>query len=307
VGILNKVRNQYHQLFPSSLREPVWHLHAALRTADIYQRRRHLLEFRIAAGYPMATVRVEGLRMHVDLRDQSIAVGMYIYRAYEPLETGFIRKTLRPGDIFVDIGANIGYYSVRGAKLVGSSGRVIAVEPDLYNSELLRRNATANGVAGIVRHVRVALGAEKSVGRLYRSPVNFGDHRVYDSDTQTRETVEICIEPLDEVVGGLGLSRIDLVKMDVQGYEHQALRGMTEVLRSAKPTILTEFWPDGIRAAGGSPEALLEILAGAGYSAFLLTHEGLDPLAMTDVIKAVPPFDSSHPDASYLNLVFSTI
>jgi len=204
-----------------------------------------------------------GTRLAVDLRDEGIGWPIFVFQEYEPAETRFITRSLRPGDVFVDIGANVGYFATLASPLVASQGKVIAFEPDPDSCALLRDNLRRNGARNAVA-CNYALGSEDRAGRLYRSKSNYGDHRVA-AGTEDRESVPIAIRRFDTTCAELGLDSVDFIKIDVQGYEPHVFEGMGDLERLNVRTILMEFWPYGIRYAGGSPEALIERLLSYGF------------------------------------------
>src|SRR5262249_36182110 len=146
---------------------------------------------------------------------------------YEPFETGLLQNQLRPGDVVVDVGANIGYYTLLFARCVGPRGRVFAFEPDQTNFDLLRRNVERNGYTNVTL-VRKAVAAQSGKLRLYLCEDNKGDHRTYDSH-DGRPSLEIDAVSLDDYFAGERGS-IALIKMDIQGAEEGALRGMRRLL-----------------------------------------------------------------------------
>jgi FkbM family methyltransferase len=200
------------------------------------------------------------------------------------------------------VGANLGYYALLASRAVGPAGRVVAVEPDPHNFGLLTENLRRNA-AGNVRPVNAALGAARGTAHLHRSPGNFGDHRLFGDGT--RSTVPVPVAVFDELADPLGF--VDFVKMDVQGYEHHVVRGMTRTLaRGGAGTVLAEFWPHGIERAGGDPREYVAAFELAGYRPAVLRDDlGLEPVDYAGLVRRLPAFDPAAPDGSYLNLVFT--
>jgi FkbM family methyltransferase len=266
------------------------------------ERRRHWAYVRRRIGWYRQVVRVDGMALRVDLRDEGVGVPLYVRRAYEPRESAFVRRVLRPGMTVVDVGANLGYYALLAGRAVGPTGRVLAIEPDPQNFELLAENLRANR-AGNVSPVNVALGAAPGTALLHRSPDNFGDHRLFGDGT--RPTVPVPVVVFDELVDRLGF--LDLVKIDVQGYEHHVARGMTRTLaRGGVGTVLAEFWPHGIARAGGDPGQFVAVFERAGYRPSVLRDDlGLEPVSYAELDHRLPAFDPDAPDGSYLNLIFT--
>jgi FkbM family methyltransferase len=145
----------------------------------------------------MGELRIPGISRSLMLRthesDEWISPSIERYGIWEPYETEVILRNLREGDVFVDIGANIGYYSVIAASAVGDNGKVFAFEPDPTNYDLLEQNIAANGFEN-VRAFRKAVSSSSDERYLYLCERNKGDHRLYDSrDSRTRIAVP-CID-----------------------------------------------------------------------------------------------------------------
>jgi FkbM family methyltransferase len=253
----------------------------------------------------VANIDVSGIRMRVNLLDEGVAHQMYDKREYEQVETNFVAQKLTSGAVFVDIGANIGFYSIQASKVVGPSGVVVAIEPEPYNLSLLKHNLHVNRPVSQIKILNIALGEHDGVAHLFKNASNFGDHRMYNTGADGRQSTAVSVRPFDDVSAELGLTRIDLIKMDVQGFECHVLRGMKRTLEVLRPSMILEFWPYGLQKADTSPEELLEIFAGFGYRVSRLDENGLIPITYEDVFKLLPPFDEKRPDASYLNLVFT--
>ena len=178
--------------------------------------------------------------------------------AHEPAVTALLRREVKPGDVAVDIGAHIGYFTLLLSRLVGEKGKVFAFEPDPDNFALLRRNAELNGLRNVVLESKAVSDAGGRI-RLYRAEGNSGDHRIFD-DSGRREAVEVDSVRLDDYFAGSGV-RVDFIKMDIQGAEPGAVRGMEALLRrSAGFRMVAEFWPYGLRRCGVKPSAYLDQL-----------------------------------------------
>lgn len=174
-----------------------------------------------------------GFRLKLDLLD---SLELSIFQDYEPFETDLLRREISPGQTVVDIGANIGYYALLFSKLVGDTGQVFAFEPEPSNYEILPENIIRNDRHNVTPY---NLAASDVTGKsfLYLSTDNYGDHKAYPS-SESRKKIQIeavCIDDLD-------LPPVDVVKIDVQGFEFRALKGMEQTLRSNRALIVfTEF------------------------------------------------------------------
>ena len=203
---------------------------------------------------------VHGHRMFVDDMD---SMKLSIEPAFEPLETRFCIAAAKPGGVVVDIGANIGYYTLLFAKHVGPSGRVVAFEPDQDNFRLLSANVSLNAYANVTV-VQSAVSDTDEPLELYRNESNHMDHRTYDPG-EGWEAVSVPSVRLDDYFAANSRG-IDLIKMDIQGGEPRALAGMTRLLTENPAIVLvTELWPYGLRGARQDPGEFLRQLSLLGF------------------------------------------
>ena len=224
---------------------------------------------------------------------------------YEPVETEMVLDRLKPGMTVIDVGANIGHYAMIAAAALGPSGRVVAFEPDGDNHAALAANLALNGF-GNAWAEKLALGAGPGELTLYRDEANRGGHSLVAANVQKQAGAErVRVAALDDYAADkLGGRRIDFIKIDVQGAEAAVLAGAAKILARDLPDLLIEFWPHGIRAAGGEPMALVEGLLKLGY-AMAMVERGrpgnLRPLADLGALARV---DLGHAQA-YVNLLFT--
>jgi FkbM family methyltransferase len=183
-----------------------------------------------------------------------------LYVLYKALldrsERALLRRVVMPGMTVVDIGANIGVYSRFFAGLVGANGKVLAFEPAPDVFRRLQDNVTR---LLQVEPINAAAGSDSGEIVLFESDELNVDHRVYDTGENRRQTRVRCWA-LDDYIQPT--QRVDVVKIDVQGFELRALRGAERVLKSNPGiVVLLEFWPHGLRAAGDQPVALVDYLS----------------------------------------------
>jgi FkbM family methyltransferase len=187
---------------------------------------------------------------------------------YEPSETRLIAALLRPGDIFVDVGAHIGYHAVLACRLVGDKGLVIAFEPDPISYSFLVQNLEQNACRTALFY-DIAILDQVGRVKLYLNDQNTADNRCYDAG-DGRRAIEVQAMTLDGILNGLLTNRAlhpRMVKIDTQGSEVEVLRGARKLLEKG-PELLIEWWPKGLIGAGHQPSQLLDELEGAGYSLF---------------------------------------
>jgi FkbM family methyltransferase len=215
--------------------------------------------------------------------DHAFPIYYVCYRAFkayaDKAERQLLRRILSEGDVVVDAGANIGIYSQFFSRCVGGTGVVHAFEPSAEN---FKRLQSATRKLANVRLSQAALGECSGSSRLYLSDKLNVDHRTYMTEEESRHTVPIDIIALDDYFKAG--QRVDLIKMDIQGYELHALRGAARVLAdNPKGKILLELWPYGLKQAGATWAKLLEILQKNNMATFQMTKHGPVPFVPSSV------------------------
>lgn len=211
------------------------------------------------------TVEVETTfaRLLLDARDDWITPTLAATKGWEPGQTALLGERTRPGMTVLDGGAHVGYFTCQAARLVGPRGLVLAFEPAPRNFELLQANVWRNGFTNVACFPW-ALGAEPGFAELRLSATNTGDHRLQGGEPG-RDTVTVRVAALDEVLAIR--PPLDVVKLDVQGNEEAALRGLERLLAASPAVLVTvELSPADARAAGSDPRALLGWYRSLGFS-----------------------------------------
>ena len=211
-------------------------------------------------------------------RDPVVSERLILRRRYEKRQSRLVKRLLSPGAVFCDVGANIGYYGMLAASIVGGEGRVIAFEPDPDHVALIESAALLNHFSQVEVH-RVALAAEKGRATLHRNPQNAGNQSLLAANVSaTSDTIEVEVETLDGVLAkALGDRPVDLLKIDTEGAEGLVLSGASRTLETPGIEILLEFWPEGITRFGGDPAALLGDLVARGFELRSLERDGSTP------------------------------
>jgi FkbM family methyltransferase len=220
---------------------------------------------------------------------------------WEPLETEVIGRFLHPDALFVDCGANLGWFSVIAA---ARGARVVAFEPFPPNAALLRDNISRNGFVNQIEMYELALGAAPGHARLDLSDDNQGDHRLATGPTR-RRSVEVEVVTIDATLGGRAPT---VMKLDTQGSEVAILRGAVAAL-SANPMLVLEFWPYGLRRCGASADELLAIVGpmiDTTHACFEIVEfrGGLVPLSLADVIAMTEHGGYTEASRGFTNLAF---
>jgi FkbM family methyltransferase len=212
-----------------------------------------------------------GAKMLVDTSDAMVTPWLVLDGLWESTVTGWLQQTLKPGQVFVDVGANVGYFTLLGGLLVGPKGKVVAIEAHPRLAELLQRNVIINGLHGHVTtwqraawsestelklHMRANFASNSSIGSIGSDALaRLGD---------TEEIVGVQAVRLDDLLGDD--NHVDVLKIDVEGAEVQALTGLAHTLQ-ANPdiTIMFEWSPAQISDVGDDPGSLLALLHSAGF------------------------------------------
>lgn len=215
---------------------------------------------------------------------------------YEATETVLMRKHLKPGGVFVDAGAHIGYHTMLAASIVGlDAGKVYSFEPAVENYKILSKNITMNRLRNVCSF-HLALGNRKGELQqlLYLDHQNPGNNKLFrDSPAESVETVTVMC--FDEVMLGLDTA-IDFIKIDVQGAEVRVLEGMQESIRKQKKLIaLVEFYPFGLLGMGNHPEDLLTLLWDYGFRIY-------DIKAQLAEVKMAAELIGRYPGRKFTNL-----
>ncbi len=209
---------------------------------------------------------VLGLKMRLQ-PEQCVDGGLLFYpQLYDRAEIAYLRESLKPGDTFLDVGANIGFYSLQMSQVVGQNGRVISIEADPFNYAKFRENLAMNDLDNITalnvgvsdKHETLRLGVQSHGNRGGNSFLLEGD-----------EGVEVPCKPLYDILLEQSITEVAAMKMDIEGFEYRVLKPFfTNAPRSLHPRlIVTEFSKDFVPLAGGSA---LELIQNSGY---ILKHQ----------------------------------
>jgi FkbM family methyltransferase len=194
---------------------------------------------------------------------------------WEMPQTILLSKRVKNTDTILDIGANLGYYTVLGAKLA-PEGVVHAFEPDPENYSLLQRNCELNNCRNVVLH-NMALSNHRGQATLFRSRHNAGDHRLSDLEGHDAG-IAVQIETADAILADL--PRADIIKCDTQGAEAAVMEGLSSLMARSnpKPLGIVEFEPLGLAAMGSSAAALLDQFDAWRYRYSFVNWENIFPI-----------------------------
>ncbi len=268
------------------------------------------LEFANRLGHLRATllsgvskIEFDGIRLHT--RDADLEVGGQLRDrgSYEPHVTEVFKSHLKAGMSVIDIGANIGYFTMLAASLVGKSGQVIAFEPNSDNVKLLELSRRDNDFANV--HVlQSAAGRETGLLVLNTSVTNGTTSQLSDDSLSLLDSTIVQCLKVDDFVRGD--QTIDLIKVDVEGAEYNALLGAERTILRCKPLITSEFTPGMLPGISGvTGEEFLSYVVSLRYEISVLEEAGGVTMCGRDVARVLGNYAESH--RSHIDLLFTPI
>ncbi len=208
-------------------------------------------------------VEIDGNKIYLDEKD---SLFLSVYGFHEKTETEIVKNEIREGDIVLDIGANIGYYTLLFAKLVGEKGKVYAFEAESSNFEILKKNVYENNYNNVILEQK-AVSNESGTVKFYIGKDSNTENQLFKPNVK-HEEIEVKSISIDGYFKELN-PKIDFVKIDIQGAEPLVIEGMTKIIEENKDLkIMLEWWPDAIRKYGIDPSKHLTQLVNLGFKIF---------------------------------------
>jgi len=263
------IKNSFKRLYKSS-KGPIEEL--GLENNFVVKTALRFLRSRLKSNFVNTT---EGHKMFLDPLD---SLALSINKVYEEFETEMVKKIIKEGDAVVDIGANIGYYTLIFAKLVKNKGRVIAFEPEPNNFKLLEKNLEINGYKNVDINQK-AVSSNTGRTTLYLDETNLGGHTM-GKKIPNQKSIEIDSIKLDDYFKNYD-RKIDFIKMDVEGAEMEAIKGMFTILQNSHDIkILSEFDVNHLKKFNVKPEDFLQILEDFGFNIYSLQKKKVKPFGV---------------------------
>jgi FkbM family methyltransferase len=244
-------------------------------------------------GLPLlADVSRGGVRWSLDLKE-GIDLSIYVLGGFEVQSLKRYRHLVKEGSVVLDIGANIGAHTLHFARLVGSTGKVIAIEPTAYAFEKLQRNINLNPqLSARIESFQVMLTANSSdqmPDTLYASwPMETADDLHNEHFGRLMSTKGAVPQTLDDLITGLSLPKIDFIKMDVDGNEHSVLGGGSKTLNRFKPIILMELAPFVYKDHLNDFDKMIQELWEMGYAFYDMRRRRKIPNSVNAVKNCIP-------------------
>lgn len=206
--------------------------------------------------------------IELDLRDW-IPQDIYLTGEFEPETTAIVKKLVKPGDSAIDVGANIGYFSLLFAHCVGNAGRVYSFEPAPAVSIALKNNIKLNNYKNIEVN-NFALSDHSGLTQFYLGPEDNTGLSSFRKPRQSTGSFDVELKPFDDL--SIDDHKITLVKIDVEGAELQVLRGMTKLLQDLRPNLLLEITDSFLRELDDSMSSLFTFLDQFGYECYMIEN-----------------------------------
>jgi len=208
----------------------------------------------------------QGSIMYIDTRDVAVARRLLTDGAWEPYETQLMKQSIKPHMVVLDIGANIGYYSLLAARLLNGTGKVVAIEPDSRNFRLLSLSIRANAYSNVIA-IQKAVSNTTGRAKLFLDAKAVGIPSLSELNIGAKGEGSVCVDTvtLDSLLHDLAVERIDVMKIDVEGAEGLVLEGGSKALRNVN-RIFMEFKQQALRNLGTDPAQLISQLIYAGFA-----------------------------------------
>ena len=222
----------------------------------------------------------DGTRYHVDTRS-FLEWRLFVYGDYEGYVQRAMRAYLRPGDVVLDCGANVGIHACALARVVSPGGLVIAVEPVAELAERLERNRELNALDNVVLVRKAASAAAGEAPMFVASPdvANQGQGSLHRRPELLAATRTVAVDSVDGILREHGVRALRLIKIDVEGHELGVLQGARESVVRWRPYVFFEYDRDAYEAAGTRWADVAELVAGEyGYELRELTRKRVRPL-----------------------------
>jgi FkbM family methyltransferase len=204
-------------------------------------------------------------QLHID---DWVQQNVFFLGEYEPAELKAIKPYLKEDSVFIDVGANFGWYSLFSSFVIGNQGKVIAFEPFPENFRRLSQNISLNPNRKIIAE-NLAVGQQKGSLDLFYNNQEQNLGMVSKNATPNSRKKNVPMIAFDDYVSDNKIDKIDFIKIDIEGAELQALMGMKEVLRKLKPVLLVEILKEQ-----NDRNSILSFLSGLGYQQFYITNDG---------------------------------
>ena len=236
-------------------------------------------------------VEIEGRKMFTQNND---GLALSIFKIYEPNQTKIVKKYVHEGDVVIDVGAHVGYYTLLMAQLVGKNGKVYSFEPDPVNFELLKKSVEINGFENVVLIQKAVSDTTEKI-KLFLGDNDSAINRIYDAKLgDAKKSIDVESITIDEYYKEND-KLFNFIKIDSEGSEAKIINGMEKFLtKNRKLIMMTEFFPFLIKKSGDEPKQYLKSLENSGFELYNI----LDDNKETNKINS-ESFLKIEPDSEY--------
>lgn len=230
---------------------------------------RRLMPIEKCASFPDICLVRDG---HLFITRPGLPLGWHVtfFGSYEPELRSIVRAVLPSAGVAIDIGANVGWHTLLMARLVGPQGRVISIEPNPSTREQLLQNVRLNGFRQVEIGRYAIADSERIVDFYGLSADDRGSASSHIVSEPTAKTIRVDCRTLDGIASEHRLERIDLLKIDVEGFEWPVLQGGEQTIANFRPYILFEFDSAYAGRGGGTPQLFVDFFRRHGYGLFSL-------------------------------------
>ena len=241
---------------------------------------------------------IRGVKVYYNSMDRMVAAYLWKFGWLEGYEMSLFHSCLKPGQIMLDIGANMGVYSLTASNIIGDAGKIIAFEPDDDNFKVLKKNILKNEFKNI-DPVPYAVSDKEETIFFETHSLNSGNHQIRKEKTEHGQTSiqAICLDnflPENQ--------KVDIIKIDIQGAEFYAFLGMKKLLSNNPNVIIfSEYWVKGLRDMGVNPHDYIDLLKSLNFNIYRINSKKscIEKLSY-DEIKNNPEYEKN-----YLNFILT--
>ena len=264
--------------------------------ADKYSRFKYslLVRYYNTFHHGLALRKIQGNKMYLSVNDLGLSRDLLLHGIREPLQTNLVKQLIKPGMTVADIGANLGYYVLIEASIVGESGKIYAIEPVPSNYEILKKNVYKNNYQSIVETHLCAIGDTCEVSKMamttssnfstmFLNEEEMSDWMKKQLKVSTEKILEVETLTLDKFL--VGKRPIDFVRMDVEGYEGKIIKGMSNTAKNSRNRLqmFIEIHPGVFENSKATLAELIQDLTDMGLRVkFIVNTEGTELLEFSE-------------------------
>jgi FkbM family methyltransferase len=255
-------------------------------------------------SYPFVATTVFGAKIAGNTMD-IIQQYLYYFGVWEPHLTRWITQKLQPGDTFIDVGANIGYFSLLASSLVGEAGAVVAIEASPRTFVLLENNLARNHVTN-VRALNVAASNRHGVAQVFRGHASNIGLTTIIKDEDLPYECDVVTAPLGALLLPVESQNARVIKIDVEGAEWAVAASMVPLLRGSRADleVIVEIDPGPLAKQGKCPGDVMKIFREAGFHAYRMAND-YSPLSYLRPMAESRPIRLHSPPEQVTDVVFS--